>query len=107
MQDAGKLGDVWKLPAGAYLVSFNETLTIPKDLVGFAWPRSTLLRIGASMQTAVFDAGYSGKPKCVLIIYNKNGATIHPNARLAQIVFMPLDGEVEKGYSGQYMNEGI
>lgn len=106
IDNVGKLGDVWKLSPGTYSISFNETVTVPLNCVGFAWPRSTLLRMGADMHTAIFDSGYSGKPIGMLTVFNKNGMIVHPNARLLQIVFIQMDHDVTP-YNGEYQGEGI
>lgn len=94
------------LSPGCYLVSFNETLDIPKDRVGIARPRSTMLRCGCTVETAVFDAGYIGKPQCLLVVHNPHGLVLGMNAKVIQIIFMEMNDEVS-GYSGQYLYENI
>ena len=53
--------DGWlHLPPGPYLVTFNEIVNLPLDLMALGLPRSSLLRSGVSLHTAVWDAGYRG-----------------------------------------------
>jgi dUTP pyrophosphatase len=95
------------LPAGSYLVTFNEIVNIPKDVAALARARSTLLRCGASLETALWDPGYRGRSQSLLVVYNPHGLRLKKNARLMQLVFMRLEKEVEKVYSGKYQGENI
>jgi dUTP pyrophosphatase len=95
------------LEPGAYLVTFNEIVSIPKDSAAFARPRSSLLRSGASLQTALWDPGYRGRSQSLLVVHNPHGLRLKKNARLMQLVFLRLEGQAEKGYSGVYQGENI
>ena len=95
------------LPAGAYLVTFNEIVNIPKDVAALARARSTLLRCGASLETALWDPGYRGRSQSLLVVYNPHGLRLKKNARLMQLVFLRLEKEAEKVYSGKYQGENI
>jgi dUTP pyrophosphatase len=95
------------LGPGAYLVTFNEIVDIPKDMAAIARPRSSLLRMGATMETALWDPGYKGRSQSLLVVYNSQGLRLMRNARLMQLVFMRLEKEAEKIYSGVYQGENI
>ena len=95
------------LEEGAYLVTFNEIVNIPRNLTAFARPRSTLLRSGASLETALWDPGYRGRSQSLLVVHNMNGIRLKKNARLMQLIFMRLDKEAEKIYAGKYQGENI
>jgi dUTP pyrophosphatase len=95
------------LAAGAYLVTFNEIVNIPRDVAALARARSTLLRCGAGLETALWDPGYRGRSQSLLVVYNPNGLRLKKNARLMQLVFMRLEKEAEKVYSGKYQGENI
>ncbi|MEI2760841.1 MAG: hypothetical protein V9E95_01185 [Methanothrix soehngenii] len=41
-------------------MTFNEIVNIPGDVAALARARSTLLRCGASLETALWDPGYLG-----------------------------------------------
>ncbi|MEI6102640.1 MAG: deoxyuridine 5'-triphosphate nucleotidohydrolase [Methanothrix sp.] len=95
------------LAAGAYLVTFNEIVNVPRDAAALARARSTLLRCGASLETALWDPGYRGRSQSLLVVYNPNGLRLKKNARLMQLVFLRLEKEAEKVYSGKYQGENI
>ncbi len=95
------------LSPGSYLVTFNEIVSIPKDVAALARARSTLQRCGASLETALWDPGYRGRSQSLLVVYNPQGLRLKKNARLMQLVFMRLEKEAEKVYSGKYQGENI
>ena len=96
-----------ELTAGAYLVTFNEIVNIPKDVAAMARARSTLLRCGATLETALWDPGYRGRSQSLLVVYNPQGLKLKKDARLMQLVFLRLENEAEKLYSGKYQGENI
>lgn len=95
------------LQPGAYLVTFNEIVDIPKDMAALARSRSSLLRMGASLETALWDPGYRGRSQSLLVVHNSQGLRLKKNARLMQLVFVRLDKAAEKAYSGVYQGENI
>ena len=95
------------LEQGSYLVTFNEIVAIPKDIAALARPRSSLLRSGATLETAVWDPGYRGRSQSLLVVYNPQGLRLKKNARLMQLVFFRLGKATDKTYSGVYQNENI
>jgi dUTP pyrophosphatase len=98
--------DGWiHLSEGIYRVIFNEIVNIPMNLAAIAKPRSSLIRCGTTLETAVWDAGYSGRSESMLVVYNPAGFRLKKNARIMQLLFYTLGTEVEKGYSGIYQNE--
>ena len=46
------------LSQGSYLITLNEVVHLPNDIMALARPRSSLLRSGVAVHTAVWDAGY-------------------------------------------------
>lgn len=95
------------LPKGSYKIMFNEIVNIPKNIAAIAKPRSSLLRCGATVETAVWDAGYCGRSESLLVVYNDKGFKIKKNARVLQLLFFSLGEEVREGYSGVYQNENV
>jgi dUTP pyrophosphatase len=91
----------WQLEPGAYKVVMNEKVDIPNDLVGYAFPRSSLLRMGITIENAVWDSGFTGTGSFKLSVDNEDGVEIKENARLNQIVFEEMQ-ETEEGYRGKY-----
>ena len=47
---------VYRLDPGAYVVEYGEPVRIPREHVGFVYPRSSLLRNSCMLNTAVWDA---------------------------------------------------
>ncbi len=101
------LGGFWDLPPGAYRIRFLETVEIPPDRVGFCYPRSSLLRMGASLHCAVWDPGYKGRGQALLVVYNPHGLSVERGARIAQLVLAALAGEPSGLYRGDYYGEGL
>ena len=93
------------LASAAYLVTFNEIVNLPHHVMALARPRSSLLRCGVAIHTAVWDAGYRGRSQALLTVYNPLGYSLAKNARLLQIVFMYLARPVEEGYRGRFQGE--
>ncbi len=89
---------------GAYMLELNEITTIPKDAIGILLPRSTLLRNGIDVRTALFDPGYSGQPKVMLVCHRP--LKLQRFSRIGQLVLLKSDREFSKGYNGQYQGEG-
>jgi dUTP pyrophosphatase len=99
------LGNIELVP-GTYIVTYNEIVHLPKSVMALGRPRSSLLRCGVSIGTAVWDAGYEGRSQSLLVVYNSRGFGVQRNARITQLVFMELTGETE-GYNGAYQGENI
>lgn len=94
------------LVAGAYIITYNEIVHLPKNIMALAMPRSSLLRCGVTVNTAVWDAGYSGRSQSLMVVYNPQGFRLQKNARIVQLVFLELTQETE-GYQGIYQRENI
>ncbi|MCK5661145.1 MAG: deoxyuridine 5'-triphosphate nucleotidohydrolase [Methanosarcinales archaeon] len=98
--------DGWlHLEKGIYKIKFNEIVNIPTDIAALAKPRSSLIRCGATLETAVWDAGYSGRSESMMVVYNDDGFRIKKDARVMQLLFYNLTSGVAEGYNGIYQNE--
>ena len=95
------------LAAGSFLITFNEVVALPSDIMALGRPRSSLLRSGVSLQTAVWDAGYHGRSQSLLTVHHPSGFRLQQNARVAQLVFFRLAAPPEEGYEGRYQGEGL
>lgn len=95
----------WELTPGPYLVTYNEVVSLPRDVMALGRPRSSLGRCGVSVHTAVWDAGYSGRSQSLLVVYHPAGFRLGRNARVMQLVFFRLDRPVGQGYAGAYQGE--
>ena len=92
------------LAPGPYLITHNEIVHLPNNVMALGRPRSSLLRCGVTVNTAVWDAGYSGRSQSLLVVYNPLGFRLQKDARVVQLVFFYLTGETE-GYKGKYQGE--
>lgn len=95
------------LDAGPYLFTFNEIVNLPLDLMALVRPRSSLLRSGVAIHTAVWDAGYSGRSEALMTVHHPDGFWIQRDARVAQMVFFRLDAADAQGYAGRYQGENL
>jgi len=94
------------LMPGAYIVTYNEIVHLPNNVMALARPRSSLLRCGVTVNTAVWDAGYSGRSQSLMVVYNPQGFRLQRNSRVVQLVFLQLTQETE-GYHGAYQEENV
>ncbi|MFC2052196.1 deoxyuridine 5'-triphosphate nucleotidohydrolase [Chloroflexota bacterium] len=99
------LGFIDLIP-GVYIITYNEIVHLPTNVMALARPRSSLLRCGVTIDTAVWDAGYSGRSQSLMVVYNPQGFRLQKNARVVQLVFFQLTGDTE-GYQGVYQRENI
>jgi dUTP pyrophosphatase len=95
------------LSPGPYLLTFNEVVSLPLDLMALGRPRSSLLRSGVSVHTAVWDAGYRGRSQALLVVHHPGGYRVQKGARLMQLVFFRLEHPAGDGYAGRYLEENL
>ena len=94
---------VFSLDPGGYVVRYDEVVTIPDDHVGFILPRSSLMRNSTMVNTAVWDAGYSGRGEGLLQVHHP--IELEAGARIAQLVL--ARAEHEDVYDGSYQGENV
>lgn len=95
-----------KLDGGeAYRVTYNEKISVPWDAIGLVFPRSSVMRNGCHLVTAVWDPGYEGRGQGLLQVLNPEGVILEENARVAQMIFIEMAQEAEEGYRGEYQGE--
>ncbi len=100
-------GGSYMLKPGGYKVRFADAVEVPHDAVGLCFPRSTLLRMGASISCAVWDPGYRGRGEALAWVVNPHGVTIGVGSRVAQLVFVRLESPAGRLYSGAYQGENL
>jgi len=100
-----KRNPYWLIAPGAYMVSLNEKVNMPLDLMGDSIYRSSLMRCGVFTGLGRWDPGYSGTGVSLLIVANPHGFKLYKNARICQIKFERVE-DVDSGYNGLYQNEG-
>ena len=96
----------YTLEPGSYVIRLVETVTLPRNVMAFGRPRSSLLRCGVAIHTAVWDAGYSGRSEALLVVYNPAGFRVRRTARVLQLVFVGLDRPTLP-YNGRYQGENL
>lgn len=101
--DYGKLF----LEKGAYKVRYNEIVKVPRNCVAIGLPRSSLMRMGATIVSALWDPGYEGRGEGLLLVENPHGIILEQNARIMQLIFVKLESEPASEYRGLYMHEGL
>jgi len=94
---------VYRLDPGGYVVRYGERIHVPREHVGFLYPRSSLLRNSCMLDTAVWDAGYEGRGEGLLEVYHP--VELERHARVAQLVLAMASHETE--YNGSYQGENI
>ena len=95
----------YHLSPGSYLINFNERLNIPEDLIALGYTRSSLLRMGAHIPSAVWDAGFEGYGQGLLIVTNPYGINVMERARVMQLVFIERT-EDDSLYGGRWQDAG-
>lgn len=86
------------LEPGIYLLNLNEKVNLPNNIYAFGLPRSSLLRCGAGILSAVWDPGYCGHGQVMLEVNRR--ICIKKNAKVFQLKFYRCK-KTEK-YSGIY-----
>ena len=95
-------GEGWlMLPPGGYGFRYAERVAVPVDCAGLVFPRSSLLRMGVDVPTAVWDAGYGGRGEGLLLVTTQHGVRLQRGARIAQLIVFKLTGQTQ-GYAGRY-----
>ncbi len=93
------------LECGTYGIRYAEWVAVPADCGGLVFPRSSLLRMGLHVPTAVWDAGYAGRGEGLLHVTNPHGVRLQRGARIVQLVLFRLTTPATAGYSGGYQHE--
>jgi len=91
------------LNPGGYVARYGEVVTIPEEHVGFILPRSSLMRNSCMLNTAVWDAGYSGRGEGLLQVHHE--IELEAGARIAQLVL--AEAEHAGVYVGSYQGENV
>lgn len=95
-------GSIWLVPGG-YLVTYNEEIAVPADCAGLVLPRSSLMRCGAVLHSALWDPGYRGRGQGLLTVYSP--LELLPDARIGQFVLITLEQAAARMYDGTYQGE--
>lgn len=94
------------LVPGIYIITYNEIVHLPAEVMALGRPRSSLLRSGVAVHNAVWDAGYRGRSQSLLAVYHPQGFRLEKNARMVQLIFLRLSRPT-RGYQGTYQGENL
>lgn len=92
------------LPNVPYILEVQNDIEINQDCMQTYYPRSTLLRSGCTLHTAVGDAGYCGKLAFLFINHSNRPFVLEKGVRFAQLVDHQLTGS-SISYNGDYQND--
>jgi len=93
------------LEPGGYLVTYNEEIGVPADCAGIVLPRSSLMRCGATLHSALWDPGYRGRGQGLLTVFSP--LTLYKDARIGQFILLRLEAKADKTYAGRYQGENL
>lgn len=96
---------IYVLSRGYYVIRYGEYVRVPRDSIALALPRSTLIRSGATLFTAVWDPGYEGRGYGLLVVFNDYGIRVRRGSQVAQLVFIKMLEESAIQYRGSYYGE--
>lgn len=96
------------LAPGAFVLgATNESINLPSDLCAFIQGRSSIGRIGLSIQNAGFiDPGFYGTITLELKNDSPNAIALVPGYRVGQVVFLEVSGS-SFGYRGKYNGQQL
>ncbi|WP_168168621.1 deoxyuridine 5'-triphosphate nucleotidohydrolase [Methanopyrus sp. SNP6] len=87
-------------PNVPYVLELAPELEVPEDTAALFLPRSTLLRSGVSVHTALGDPGFRGKIRVLAVNHHTAPYRVARGERVVQAVF--LRAEDAGRYEGNY-----
>lgn len=95
----------WKLSSGVYAITFNERVTIPSTHTGFILHRSSIMRMGSMLISAIWDPGFTtGDENMGTTLFVHVPIEIEKDARIAQF-YMISNEYVDVLYNGQFQGK--
>ena len=104
---SGELQEIygWFLqPNRCYILEVNKKIKISDSCAQVYKPRSTLLRAGVSLLTAMGDASYFGNLAFLCVNHSSRPFFMEENLRFAQLVDFEVKGNSLK-YAGDYQEK--
>ncbi len=92
---------VEKISAPGEKVKYSESDS-ERYLMPHVYPRSTLQNCGVALYCTKTDPGYSGQLRFGLANHGKRDFVFELGARMFNIVFHVIDGELKRTYEGQW-----
>ncbi len=93
----------WELNPGSYLVEVAEEIIIPNNAIGFVAPRSTLLRMGVTVFSGIWDKGFQGvgDNRGRILLLSSLPFSLHVSVAIAQMIFISAVDD-KTVYQGNY-----
>lgn len=91
-------------PDKPYILEVQDSIKISDQSAQLYLPRSSLLRAGVTLHTAVGDRGYNGKLSFLAINHLNRPFFLEKGVRFAQLVDFELKASTQK-YDGDYQND--
>lgn len=91
-----------------FLIGTKEVISMPPDLAGQIWIRTSWARKGIVSSFGIIDAGFVGNLTFSALNASQDPVEVRVGERFAQVVFIPLHTPSEKGYgsrSGNYQGQ--
>ena len=92
--------EVFRLKGGTYVVEFDQKVEMGATEAGIVVSRSTLMRNGVWMTSALYDSGYRGHMHAGLMVAPGIEFIFPRHERIAQ--FLCFDAEALSQYAGAY-----
>ncbi|MDE1861141.1 MAG: dCTP deaminase [Candidatus Micrarchaeota archaeon] len=87
------------------LLSTEESLRLPNDIMAFVQLRSTWARHGLSIPPTIIDAGFSGNLTLAVTNAAQYSIMMKPGMRFVHVVFAKLMSSAANSYKGAYLNQ--
>lgn len=97
-------------PQHTVFIGISETITIPPDMIGFIFARSSLTRLGLLIAPIFMNPGYTGQPPLTITNSSAFPITLMPNVRVAQLICAKLATKPEGSYAStthKYAGESV
>ena len=97
------INNFWELKPGSYLVEVAEEIIIPNNAIGFVAPRSTLLRMGVTVFSGIWDKGFQGvgDNRGRILMLTSLPFSLHVSVAIAQMIFISAVDD-KTVYQGNY-----
>lgn len=92
----------WTLGPGVYSLTFHQGCSLPNNIKAEIIHRSSLLRMGVEIKSAVYDPGFKVEQMGAVMVVHNN-VTIEYGSRVAQIIM--AETQVAQEYNGQFQDE--
>lgn len=87
------------------LMSTEEYVKLPNNIMGFVELRSTWARHGLMLPPTIIDAGFEGNITLEVFNATPHAIKLTPGVRFSHIIFAATMNTVEHAYSGKYSGQ--